>query len=180
MANPITPAGFRRDVDIVEEAASQDEERADREDEAHFRATGINRRPRRLDSPLVDDNPSPNIAVDGDSYEVEEHYPDVGGYSEDSPTQFIDNTPSQNSRRQNNGLTEVQQRLLNGIRGLGLDGVRDLPASQIPAQIRNPRQRTVDAYNKREKEREEKEFDEIKKNRIEQCKNSIMELNIEE
>lgn len=162
MANPITPVGFNHGRDIVEEAAAQDEERNIRADEEHFRRTGQNRRPRRLDNPLVDNNPSPDLANDGDSYDLENNDP-PSEYAEDSPTTFIDNVPSQNSRR--NGLTDTQQNILGAFQDY---------------TNRYPRQREVDAYNQREKEKEEKELEEIKKKRIEQSKNAIMELKVDE
>lgn len=147
MANPIRPHG-RSGMDIFEEAARQDEERQIQEDDAHFSLTGINRRPRRLDNPLVDNNPSPDIANDGDEYDennITELRNGINDYVENDPSEFI-NLPSQNSRRSNNPT----------------------------------RERVMDAYNKRETEKEEKEFNLIKEKRIEKSKNAIMELKIDE
>jgi len=160
MANPITHVGRDRGIDIAEEAALQDDERQIREDDAHFRQTGENRRPRRLDNPLVDNNYSPDIASDGDEYDnLDSGDRLLSEYVEDNPTELI-NTPSQNSRRQSNGLTSLQQSLL--------DGFQNIPS----------RQREVNAYNRREQEKEEKEFQKIKQKRIEQSKNAIMELDV--
>ena len=150
MANPIRSLGRRSSGDIYEEAASQDLERQIEEDELHFRNTGENRRPRRLDSPLVDNNPSPDIANDGDNYDLSDdpvrgEIP--GEYAEDSPSQFI---PSHNSRR--SGLQHADP----------------------------SRERVMNAYNRREREKGEKEFAIVKEKRIEQSKNAILELKIED
>ena len=166
MANPITPFGRRPSRDIYEEASLQDEERQIREDDLHFRRTGENRRPRRLDSPLVDNNPSPDIANDGDSYGLEEDLSNmhgVGEYSEDNPTEFIGNLPSQNSRRQSTISNQLRDMLYN-----------------LPPPSRHSRISTIDAYNRREKEKQEKEFGELKEKRIEKSKNAILELQIED
>ena len=161
MANPVTHVGRDHGIYIAEEAALQDEERQIREDDTHFRQTGENRRPRRLDNPLVDNNYSPDIASDGDEYDnLDSGDRLLSEYVEDNPTELI-NTPSQNSRRQRNGLTSLQQSLL--------DGFQNIPS----------RQREVNAYNRREQEKEEKEFQEIKQKRIEQSKNAIMELDVD-
>lgn len=167
MANPVTPLGRRPSRDIYEEASLQDEERQIREDDLHFRRTGENRRPRRLDSPLVDNNPSPDIANDGDNYELEEDLSNMhmAEYSEDNPTEFIGNLPSQNSRRQSAISNQLRDILYN------------LPP---PSNSRHQRMSTVDAYNRREREKQEKDFNELKEKRIEKSKNAILELKIED
>lgn len=177
MANPVRQVG-ERSLDIIEEAALQDEERQIREDDAYFRQTGRNRRPRRLDSPLVDNNPSPDIANDGDSYDLndeERRNSDGRAYLEDNPTEFISG-PNQNSRRQ----IRVEQDLLALHRIDTFAATRPQSRQPLAPHIDPVRQREVEAYNRREQEKEEKEFSEIKEKRIEQSKNAIMELNIEE
>ena len=149
MANPITPVGRGSGRDIIEEAYLQDEEREIREADEYFRRTGENPRPSRLDNPLVDNNYSPDIANDGDSYDESieplNRHNVHGEYAEDNPTQFISETIS---RLQNN--------------------------------TRQIRQRPMEAYSNRQKEKEQQELNILKQKRIEQSKNAIMETRIVE
>lgn len=174
MANPVRPLGRSSGRDIYDEAAIQDLERQISEDELHFRMTGENRRPRRLDNPIVDNNPSPDIANDGDSYDINNFNNDLNdaifrtepeGYSEDNPSEFID-VPSQNSRRSELGRTDSFSR--NQHQRVG-EQYADIA-----------RERVMDAYNRREREKEDKEFVAIKEKRIERSKNAIMELKIDD
>lgn len=74
MPNPIRPLGRPINQwsfdssDIENEGRRQDRERRLREDEEYFRRTGMRRPPIMDFNPLVDSNPSPDIANDGDSY----------------------------------------------------------------------------------------------------------------
>jgi len=152
MANPVRAVGRDLGIDIIEEAARQDEEREIREADERFRMTGENPRPRRLDSPLVDNNYSPDIANDGDSYEESaepfNHHTAEGEYVEDNPSQFMVDQ-------------EVSMLRFNA------------------GQNYLPRRTVVEAYNDREKEKEQREMDILKQKRMEESKNAITEIQID-
>ena len=102
MANPIRPIGMSRDVDIFDEARIQDEQREARENLEHFNRTGENRRQVGTYDPLVDNDRYRDVANDGDSYDETAGSPFNNRnrvYSEDSPTQIIEQiTRPQSSR----------------------------------------------------------------------------------
>jgi len=179
MANPIRPLGRSSAHDIYDEAATQDLERQIEEDELHFRNTGENRRPRRLDNPLVDNNPSPDIANDGDNYDLSNdpvEHTASGEYAEDSPSQFI---PSHNSRR--TGLQQTEDIIRDYERTMGNDTFSRNQHQRVGEQYTDlARERVMNAYNRREREKGEKEFAIVKEKRIEQSKNAILELKIED
>jgi hypothetical protein len=182
MANPITPNGNRRNSgDIFDAARRQDEERQIREDNQYFEQTGINRPPRETYDPLVDNN-TQDVARDGDSYDdqpfrnpIVENY-----YSEDAPSQIIDNGPRgrANSSRQN---FERQRSLLSEAinTSMAREGINPnipaRPASTNARQAYLERQKVIENKVSAEEERKFKEKAEENKKKF---GNSIMGLDI--
>ena len=182
MANPITPSGRpRRDsLDIFEAARNQDEERQVREDNQYFEQTGINRPPREIYDPLVDNN-TQDVARDGDSYDDQPFRdPIVENYAEDAPSQIIDEGPRgrANSSRQH---FERQRSLLSeainaSILREGIDpNIMARPSSTNARQAYLERQRIVENKINTEEERKTKEKVEVNKKKF---INSITGLDI--